>query len=244
MSLWCPIPCYRHWTKFDIIYGMRDFLYMLGIIAAGFAINFGLRAVPFLLFGSSKKDLPKWVQNFGDYVSPVIIAGLIVYSFSGMAWKTPWPYLAGIVTVGIHIWKRNPLVSIVVGTVLYMCLLSCGCASQRMITLDAEHPSIRVATNAIYFGDEQVPIVKVAEILEDCDIPKTRTIHILLDDDVKDLTVAKYLMAYLAHAGWTRPVLVTRRHSEAFNTGKKKRPVVVPQKAAPARTIRYKRAGE
>ena len=104
----------------------NDFLYMVGIIAVGFAVNFGLRALPFLFFGARKGPLPPWVEKFGAFVSPVIIGCLIIYSFSGMQWRTAWPYLAGAVTVGLQIWKRNPLLSILVGTLLYMVLLRFG----------------------------------------------------------------------------------------------------------------------
>lgn len=218
---------------------------MVGVVAVGFALNFGIRAVPFAIFGSRKGELPKWVTSFGAFVSPVIIAGLIIYSYSGLAWKTVWPYLAGLITVALHVWKRNPLVSIVVGTVLYMCFLNCGCTSQRIVDLDARNPSIRVAVSGLYFGRERVSIREVPGILDDYDIPKSRTIHIRLEPDVKDLREARALMAFLAHEGYTRPVLVTPRHSESFSTGKKKKPAAMVNKSIePPRKIRYKKAGE
>ena len=100
--------------------------YMLCVVAACFAVNYGLRALPFLLFAGRDRELPRWVERFGSFLSPVIIAVLVVYSYSGLEWKTAWPYLAGAVTVGLQLWKRNPLASIVTGTVLYMALLACG----------------------------------------------------------------------------------------------------------------------
>ena len=224
---------------------MDDFVYMLCVVAVGFALNFGLRAVPFVIFGSRKGALPPWVQTFGNFVSPVIIAGLIVYSYSGLEWKTVWPYLAGAVTVGLQIWKRNPLASIVVGTVLYMCLLNCGCSSTRIIALDAKNPSIRVTETALYCGDEQVKVDELADILKSNDIPKTRTIHILLDPEAKDLRAARFVMAYLAKMGYTRPVLVTKRHGESYATGKKPKNASMSAPAsAPVKKIRYKKATE
>ena len=104
----------------------NDALYMIGIVAAGFAVNFGLRALPFLFFGARKGPLPPWVEKFGAFVSPVIIGCLIVYSFTGMQWRTASPYLAAALTVGLQIWRRNPLLSIVAGTVAYMVLLRFG----------------------------------------------------------------------------------------------------------------------
>ena len=86
-------------------------------------MNYGLRALPFLIFAGRDRELPRWVERFGSLLSPVIIAVLVVYSFSGREWKTACPYLAGALTVGLQLWKRNPLASIVAGTALYMVLL-------------------------------------------------------------------------------------------------------------------------
>ena len=90
--------------------------YMLGAVLTVFAVTYALRALPFLLFAGRDRALPPWVERASAFVSPVIIAGLIVYSFAGLSWRTPWPYLAGAVTVGLHLWRRNPLASIAAGT--------------------------------------------------------------------------------------------------------------------------------
>ena len=97
--------------------------YMLGVVVACFAVNYGLRALPFLLFAGRDRELPQWVERFGSLLSPVIIAVLVVYSYSGLEWKTASLYVAGALTVVLHLWRRNPLASIVAGTVLYMALL-------------------------------------------------------------------------------------------------------------------------
>ena len=101
-----------------------EIIYMLCVVAACFAVNYGLRALPFLLFAGHDRELPQWVERFGRFLSPVIIAVLVVYSYSGLEWRTAWPYLAGTLTVGIQLRRRNPLASIVAGTVLYMALLA------------------------------------------------------------------------------------------------------------------------
>ncbi len=97
-----------------------EILYMLGVVAVGFAVNYGLRALPFVLFGARHEPLPKWVERLGAWVSPAVIAGLIVYAYSGLAWRTYAPWVAGVVVIGLHLWKRNALLSIIVGTALYM----------------------------------------------------------------------------------------------------------------------------
>ena len=223
----------------------NDFLYMLGVVAVGFALNFGLRAVPFALFGSRKAPLPLWVQRFGAFISPVIIAGLIIYSYSGLQWRTAWPYLAGALTVGLHLWRRNPLASIVAGTVLYMCLVNCGCATSRSVTLDAQNPAFRMTERELFCGERRIKVDEMIDILESNDIPKTRTVHVLLEPGVKDLTAPKFVMAYLAKHGYTRPVLVTKRHGESYSTGKKpKKSGFSAPAQQPARKIRYKKANE
>ena len=226
---------------------MQDVLYMLGVLAVGFAVNYSLRALPFVLFVGRDRELPRWVERFGDFVSPVIIAGLIVYSYSGLAWQTVYPYLAGAIVVGLQVWKRNPLVSIVAGTVLYMAFLNCGCTTQRSLELNARHPAVRISVHGVYFGDRLVQPQEVPEILDDYDVPHDRVIHIRLDPDVKDLRPATAVRVCLGRAGYTRSILVTERHAESVNLGKSKRPAV-SSAARPApqakRTIRYKRAAE
>jgi branched-subunit amino acid transport protein AzlD len=95
-------------------------IYLAGAVAVGWAVTYALRALPFLLFSRSSRELPKWVEKLGNVVSPVIIAALVVYSYSGLEWRLPRPYLAGMITVTVHLWLRNPLVSIVAGTAAYM----------------------------------------------------------------------------------------------------------------------------
>ena len=226
---------------------MKDVIYMLGVVAVGFAVNYALRALPFILFAGRDRELPRWVERFGAFVSPVIIAGLIVYSYSGLEWKTVYPYLAGAIVIGLQVWKRNPLVSIVAGTILYMAFLNCGCTTQRSLELDARHPAVRVSTRGVLFGDELVRPQEVPEILEDYDVPHDRVIHIRLDPDVKDLRPATAVRVGLARAGYTRSILVTERHAESINLGKPKKTSVsgaVPAARPAQRVIRYKQASE
>ena len=63
--------------------------YMLGAVLTVFAVTYALRALPFLLFAGRDRALPPWVERTSAFVSPVIIAGLIVYSFAGLSWRTP-----------------------------------------------------------------------------------------------------------------------------------------------------------
>lgn len=196
-----------------------EIIYMLGVIAVGFAVNYALRALPFLLFGGRDRAIPAWIDRLSGFISPVIIAGLIVYSYSGSAWRTPWPYLAGAVTIALQVWKRNPLVSIVAGTAVYMLLLNCcGCATQRQVyLLDAKNPELRMTASGVYMGEERIAPEDVPGALEDAEIPKDRAIHILLDRDMRDLRAPRALMALLSRGGYTRSILVTSEHGASAN---------------------------
>ena len=126
-----------------------------------------------------------------------------------------------------------------------MALLSCGCATRQEVTFDAQNPAVRVSRQGILFGDTFVRPEDVPSILGDYDVPKTRTIHIRLDPDVRNLTPARTLMGYLGRAGYMNPVLVTARHAESMNLGKPKKAVLPPKPSAPQpRKVRYKRADE
>ena len=106
---------------------------------------------------------------------------------------------------------------------LFVALLACGCTMRQEISYDAQHPAIRVSRLGILFGDKFVKPQEIPEILDDYDVPKSRTIHIRLDPDVRDLRPARTLMGYLGMAGYKNPVLVTERHSESVNMGKPKK---------------------
>lgn len=199
-------------------------IYMLSAVAVGWAVTFALRALPFALFAGRGRNPPQGVERFGKVVSPVVIAGLVVYSYStldaggGPAWLTPWPYLAGALTVALQLAFRNSLASIVAGTILYMSLLSfSGCSSlPDSIELDSRHPVLSISGSSVKFADRLVSFNKVPRLLKSYDVPYDRPIHILAEGDLHDLRPARQLMAVLCKAGYTRPVLVRERHTESM----------------------------
>lgn len=84
------------------------------------------RFLPFLLF-SSKRPTPKYVQYLGKALPPAIFGMLVVYclkSVSIVSGSHGLPELIAIaVTVGLHLWRRQTLLSIAGGTVAYMLLV-------------------------------------------------------------------------------------------------------------------------
>ncbi len=101
-------------------------LQAVAAIAIMAAVTFLTRALPFLLFGRGGRP-PRVVLYLGRYLPPAVIAMLIVYCFRGVSFQSPagWApaLIAGAAVAALHIWKRNNMLSIVGGTILYMVLV-------------------------------------------------------------------------------------------------------------------------
>ncbi len=95
-------------------------------IAVMALVTFLTRALPFLLFGRGGNP-PRVVLYLGKYLPPAVIAMLIVYCLRGMSFHSAagWApmVIASAATAAVHIWKRNNMLSIVGGTILYMVLV-------------------------------------------------------------------------------------------------------------------------
>ena len=106
-------------------------LYLIGMLAVAGLLSFLLRAAPFLLFGRGKEP-PPVVRYLGCVLAPAVIAMLVVYCFVGYVRDgclvSPLhggaELAAAALTVGLHLWRRNPLISIAAGTALYMTLVA------------------------------------------------------------------------------------------------------------------------
>lgn len=84
------------------------------------------RFLPFLIFRSDRPT-PKYIQYLGQMLPGAIFAMLVVYCLRNV---TPLQYSYGLpeliaiaVTIGLHLWKRQMLLSIAGGTVCYMLLV-------------------------------------------------------------------------------------------------------------------------
>ena len=87
------------------------------------AITAALRCGPFLIF-SGKRKTPKVITYLGNVLPHAIIGMLVVYCLKDVAAPTVLPtVLAGALVVVLHVWKRNTLLSILGGTILYMILV-------------------------------------------------------------------------------------------------------------------------
>ena len=84
------------------------------------------RWTPFLLFSGDKK-LPKVVEDLGRLLPPAMMGLLVVYCLKNVSLITA-PHglpelIACVLVVLLHLWKRNTLLSIIAGTVVYMFLV-------------------------------------------------------------------------------------------------------------------------
>lgn len=84
------------------------------------------RFLPFLVF-SDKRPTPKYVVYLGRALPAAIFSMLVVYclrNVSVLSGSHGLPELIAIaVTLGLHLWKRQTLLSIAGGTVCYMLLV-------------------------------------------------------------------------------------------------------------------------
>lgn len=84
------------------------------------------RFLPFLIFRDNRPT-PKYVQYLGKALPAAIFGMLVVYCLKDVnltAYSFGLPELIGIVTVVLlHIWKRQMILSIAGGTIIYMILV-------------------------------------------------------------------------------------------------------------------------
>ncbi|MGN1266608.1 MAG: branched-chain amino acid transporter permease [Dorea sp.] len=95
------------------------------ILAVAFT-TFSTRVVPFLMFPKGK-EIPPVIQYLGYVLTPAVIGMLVVYCLKSTTVLSA-PYgipeaISVFVTAALHVWKRNNLLSIGTGTVLYMVLI-------------------------------------------------------------------------------------------------------------------------
>ena len=101
-------------------------VYFLLAVSVSAAISFLLRALPFLLFHGDKK-MPEWLAHLGSVLPSAIMAVLIVYCLRGAKGDlthTGVPGLiAALLTAVTFRWKHRTLLSIFLGTAVYMLMI-------------------------------------------------------------------------------------------------------------------------
>lgn len=98
----------------------------LAIILVVAACTLLTRALPFMIFGG-KRQVPQVVRYLGKVLPPAIMAILVVYCMKSVDFFGPThglpEIIASLVVVVLHLWRKNTLLSIGVGTICYMILV-------------------------------------------------------------------------------------------------------------------------
>lgn len=98
-------------------------IFTIGLCVLATAVT---RFLPFLVF-SPKRETPAFIRYLGDVLPAALFGFLVVYCLKSvdiLGGTHGIPELVSlIVVVGLHLWKRQMLLSIAAGTVCYMLLV-------------------------------------------------------------------------------------------------------------------------
>jgi branched-subunit amino acid transport protein AzlD len=98
------------------------------IITIGLCVlgTMATRFLPFLIF-SEKRTTPSFIQYIGKYLPSAVFGMLIIYCLKDVSLTSGThgvpELIAILVTILLHKWKRQMLISIAGGTACYMLLL-------------------------------------------------------------------------------------------------------------------------
>ena len=105
---------------------MIDVRHSIALIAVMAIVTAVLRFLPYLLFPEGKQA-PRFITYLSGVLPSAVIGMLVVYCFKDVhvfSGSHGLPELIALVAVaGSYVWKRNTLLSILGGTVIYMLLV-------------------------------------------------------------------------------------------------------------------------
>ena len=89
-------------------------------------ITAALRFLPFLLFGNGRKT-PKIIEKLSSLLPFAIMGMLVVYCLKSISFDSLGGFMPALIAtaavVALHAWRKNTLLSIASGTVIYMLLV-------------------------------------------------------------------------------------------------------------------------
>jgi branched-subunit amino acid transport protein AzlD len=104
-------------------YSIPQLVLFFGVVVLGTQLT---RVLPFLIFPENK-EIPKYVKYLADILPFTIIGMLVVYCLKDVSFlQSPYaiPEAISLLAIALlHVWKRNTLLSIGGGALLYMMLV-------------------------------------------------------------------------------------------------------------------------
>ena len=100
---------------------MNEINYLLAAMLVMTVATYITRLTPFLLF--SKGQESSLLNYISKSTPPMVMTILVIYMLKDVEYLTfeiVYTFIALLVTAGLHIYKRNALLSIVSGTIVYM----------------------------------------------------------------------------------------------------------------------------
>lgn len=101
-------------------------MHAFGTVAVAALVTMALRFLPFVIFRGDR-ETPAYITYLGKVLPFAIMGMLVVFCLKGVSFaEAPYgipEFLACVAVAALHVWKRNTLLSIAGGTVLYMVLV-------------------------------------------------------------------------------------------------------------------------
>lgn len=105
---------------------MLDLGYIVAALAIMFGVTFALRALPFAILKPLRSS--KLLRYLNRFMPVGILLILVVYTLKDVVLHRQ-PHglpevIALAVTIGLHLWRRSAILSIVAGTAVYVALVN------------------------------------------------------------------------------------------------------------------------
>ncbi|MFF2807408.1 branched-chain amino acid transporter permease [Streptomyces sp. NPDC058000] len=104
---------------------MPDTPYLIAAVAVSAAVTWALRALPFAALAPLRAS--RTIQYLSRRMPAGVMVILLVYCLRDLPVTEPRalaPLVALAVTIGLHLWRRNALLSILGGTTVHVVLAS------------------------------------------------------------------------------------------------------------------------
>lgn len=96
------------------------------VIAVAALVTAALRFLPFAVWGRGKR-IPRLINKLAKTLPPAIMGMLVVYCLKDTSLASAAGFVPALIScavvVGLHLWRRNTLLSIIAGTLCYMVLV-------------------------------------------------------------------------------------------------------------------------